>query len=265
MSNTRITLQSLRERKATGQRFSCLTVYDASCARLAAEAGIELLLVGDSVGMTVQGRDDTLGVTLSDMAYHLRCVRRGNHGSLLAADLPLGSYASAPQAVASATELARAGAEVVKLEGGRWLIDQVRLIVHCGIPVCAHLGLCPQSVHLYSGYKRQGNSPEQAAEIEADALALEEAGASLLVLECVPTALATQISRQLAIPVIGIGSGPHTDGQVLVLQDALGMTASPPPFARDFLRDAKGIGDAMTAYRAAVLAGEFPPADNNAS
>ena len=264
MSGARITLQTLRERKAAGQRFSCLTVYDASCAALAAAAGIEVLLVGDSLGMTVQGRDDTLGVTLADIAYHLRCARRGKQNSLLAADLPLGSYATPAQAAASATELARAGAEVVKLEGGRWLAEQLRLIVRCGIPVCAHLGLCPQSVHLYGGYRRQGTHPEQAAAIAADALALEEAGASLLVLECVPTALAGRISRQLSIPVIGIGAGPDTDGQVLVLQDALGMSEAPPPFARDFLRDADGVAEAMAAYRAAVLAGEFPPADDAA-
>ncbi len=262
MSTARITLQTLRERKADGQRFSCLTVYDASCAQLAATAGIELLLVGDSLGMTVHGRSDTLGVTLADIAYHLRCVRRGNRGSLLAADLPLGSYTTPALAAASAAELARAGAEVVKLEGGRWLAEQLRLIVRCGIPVCAHLGLCPQSVHLYGGYCRQGSDPKQAAEIEADALALEEAGASLLVLECVPAALAERISHQLSIPVIGIGAGSGTDGQVLVLQDMLGISEVAPPFSRDFLRDTGSVAAAMSAYRAAVLAGEFPPASD---
>ena len=253
-----ISIPQLRAKKAAGEKFAVLTAYDATFARVAAEAGIEALLVGDSLGMVVQGRDSTLPVTLEEMAYHTAIVSRGNAGALLIGDLPFGSYATVTQTLDSAATLMRAGAHAVKLEGGSWLSESIHKLTERGIPVCAHLGLTPQSVNAFGGYKVQGRQPEQARRILDDARAVEQAGAGLLVLECVPQALAGEITTALKIPVIGIGAGADTDAQVLVLHDMLGLNPRPPKFVRNFMQGADSVRNAIIAYRNAILDGSFP-------
>jgi 3-methyl-2-oxobutanoate hydroxymethyltransferase len=259
---SKITLNTLENRKQQQQRFAVITAYDASFARVCDEAGIEVLLVGDSLGMVLQGNDSTLPVTLDDMAYHTACVSKGNNNALIVGDLPFGSYATPEQTLHSAAALMRAGAHAVKLEGGIWLEDTIEALVTRGIPVCAHLGLTPQSVNIFGGYKVQGRSPEQAQQILNDAKALQDAGASLLVLECVPRTLAAEITKALHIPVIGIGAGKDTDAQVLVLHDMLGLSPRAPRFVRNFMLGANSIQQALQNYRQAVLSGEFPAAEH---
>jgi 3-methyl-2-oxobutanoate hydroxymethyltransferase len=256
MPNTTVT--QLLAKKAAGEKFAVLTAYDATFARAVSEAGIEVILVGDSLGMVLQGHDSTLPVTLADMSYHVAAVSRGNRGALLIGDLPFGTYSTVPQTLDSAAALMRAGAHMVKLEGGQWLLESVRLLTERGIPVCGHLGLTPQSVNAFGGFKVQGRQPDQARQILDDARALEAAGASLLVLECVPRALSAQITRALTIPVIGIGAGADTDAQVLVLPDMLGLTPRAPKFVRNFLQGASSVQEALVNYRNAVLTGQFP-------
>lgn len=253
-----ISITQLQAKKAAGERFAVVTAYDALFAKAAAEAGIEVILVGDSLGMAWQGQDSTLPVTVADMAYHIAAVKRGQNSSLIIGDLPFGSYMTAPQALESAARLMQAGAHVVKLEGGAWLLETIRQLTERGMPVCAHLGLTPQSVNLYGGYKIQGRIPEQAQRIVEDAKAVEAAGAVMLVLECVPQKLAREISSMLRIPVVGIGAGPGTDAQVLVLTDMLGLNAKPPRFVRNFMQGANSIQQALSAFRGAVMSGEFP-------
>lgn len=245
--------------KRAGERIACLTCYDASFARLLDEAGIEVQLVGDSLGMVLHGRETTLEVTLSDMIYHCSHVRRGAKRSLVIGDMPFMSYASPYQALRNAARLlSEGGAQVVKLEGGAWLAETVRLLSERGVPVCAHLGLLPQSIHRLGGYRVQGREPEAALSIREDARTLEEAGAVMLVLECVPRALAAEITASLAIPVIGIGAGGACDGQVLVLYDMLGVSGKSPKFSKDFLASHSSIQVAVEEYVRAVKAGEFP-------
>ena len=256
MSNFSVT--QLQAKKAAGEKFAVITAYDALFAKAAAAAGIEVILVGDSLGMAWQGQDSTLPVTIADMAYHIAAVKRGQTTSLIIGDLPFGSYMMPSQAMDSAARLMQAGAHVVKLEGGTWLLETIRLLTERGMPVCAHLGLTPQSVNLFGGYKIQGRQPEQAQRIIDDAKAVEAAGAVMLVLECVPQKLGHQIAEALRIPVIGIGAGPGTDAQVLVLTDMLGLNAKPPRFVRNFMQGADSIQQALAAYRNAVIAGDFP-------
>jgi 3-methyl-2-oxobutanoate hydroxymethyltransferase len=258
-----ISITQLHNKKLAGEKFAVLTAYDATFARLVAEAGIEVILIGDSLGMVLQGRDSTLPVTIADMTYHVGAVVRGNAGALVIADLPFASYATPTQTLDSAATLMRAGAQVVKLEGGRWLAESIRLLTEQGIPVCAHLGLTPQSVNIFGGYKVQGRQPDQAEQMLADAQALAAAGAVLLVLECVPQALAKRITDTLSIPVIGIGAGPSTDAQVLVLHDMLGLSARSPKFVRNFMVGAKSVQEALGNYRNAVLSGQFPAAEHS--
>ncbi len=259
MSDTTVTVRSLLEMKAAGRKISCLTCYDAGFARLLEAAGVEVLLVGDSLGMVVQGRESTLPVTVDDMIYHTRNVARVRQSALIAADMPFMSYRSPDQALESAGRLMKeGGAHMVKLEGGASQLETVRRLSMLGIPVCGHLGLLPQSVHKLGGYRVQGRDAAVALSIREDALALQEAGADLLVLECVPASLAAEITRQLTIPVIGIGAGPATDGQVLVLYDLLGMNAKPPRFVRNFLAQGASIQQALQAYVQAVRDGSFP-------
>lgn len=253
-----IRLHDLRKRSDKQPPFVCLTAYDASFARILSAQGVEALLVGDSLGMTIQGRDSTLPVTAEQMAYHTECVQRGNQGSLIIADMPFATYGDAAQAVRNAALLMRAGAHAVKLEGGAWLGDTVRRLRDCGIPVCGHLGLRPQSVHLLGGYRKQCTDREAVSELLQDAETLEEAGASLLVLECIPPDAAAQVTRRLAIPTIGIGCGRQVDGQVMVLQDILGLSEAPPSFARNFLQQGGDIAQAVRQYAEAVRALEFP-------
>jgi 3-methyl-2-oxobutanoate hydroxymethyltransferase len=257
-----ITISTLNDMKARGEKIAVLTSYDASFTRQAEEAGVEVLLVGDSLGMVVQGHDSTLSVTLDEMVYHTANVARASRRALLVADLPFMSHNDPQQALASAGELMkRGGAHMVKLEGGTPQLAIVRALTERGVPVCGHLGLLPQSVHRLGGYRVQGKDRDSATRILEDACALAEAGAQLLVLECVPALLAAEISRAVSIPVIGIGAGVDTDGQVLVLYDMLGITPGKRPrFSKDFLADAGSIPAALAAYVRAVKAGSFPDA-----
>jgi 3-methyl-2-oxobutanoate hydroxymethyltransferase len=255
-----VTVTTLRDMKQAGEKITCLTAYDYSVAALLDRAGVDMLMVGDSLGMTMQGHASTLPVTLADMVYHCACVARGAGRALVIGDLPFGSYQSGPaQAMDSAVRLMQAGAQVVKLEGGAPMVETVRFLTERGVPVCAHIGLTPQSVHQLGGYKVQGRDAPGAARLRADARALEEAGAGLVVLEAVPAALAREISASLKIPTIGIGAGAGTDGQVLVLQDMLGIYPRPSPkFSKNFMDGAGSIEAAVKAFVAAVKGGVFP-------
>ena len=255
-----ITLSTLKAMRQRGEKIAVLTGYDAGFARVMDEAGVDVILVGDSLGMVVQGQPSTLPVKLSEMSYHTRCVARGVKRAFIVADLPFATYQQSPgQAFASAAKLMAAGAHMVKLEGGEWLAETFHKMSQRGIPACAHLGLTPQSVNKFGGYKVQGRDADHAQQILNDAQTLEQAGADLLVLECVPNALATDITRALTIPVIGIGAGPNTDAQVLVLYDMLGLTPSrAPKFTKNFLRDSEDIPAALRAYVEDVKSGAFP-------
>ncbi len=253
-----VTLASLQDGKARGEKFACITAYDATFARLVCEAGAEVILVGDSLGMVLQGHDSTVPVRIDDMSYHTRCVARGNRGSLILADMPFMACATPARALDDATSLMQAGAHAVKVEGGAWLGETIRMLVERGIPVCAHLGLTPQSINLFGGFLVQGRAPGAARSILADAVAIQDAGASLLLLECVPRALAADISRRLRIPVIGIGAGAGTDAQVLVLHDLLGLGERRPRFVENFMAGADSIQAALESFVAAVKSGEYP-------
>lgn len=257
-----VTINTLNAHKKNGHRFACLTAYDACIAELECLSGIEVILVGDSLGMVLQGHDSTLPVTMDDMIYHTTCVRRGNAGAFLMADLPFMSYSSEPQTLENAAALMQVGAQIVKLEGGAWLAESTRLLAERGIPVCAHMGLTPQSINRLGGYRVQGRNPSEAEKMIEEALILEQAGASILLLECVPVALAMEITKSLSIPVIGIGAGPDTDGQIMVVHDLLGITPPAiklPKFVKNFLAEStSGIQGAMDAYVRAVKAKEFP-------
>ena len=258
------TVSHLRSWKQQRRKFASITAYDASFARLFEQAGIQVMLVGDSLGMTMQGHDSTLPVTVEDIVYHTRCVRRGAASCLLMADLPFMGYATPAQTYENAAALMRAGANMVKLEGGSWLADTVRGLTERAVPVCGHLGLTPQSVNIFGGYKIQGRDADSAERLVTDALALEQAGAQLLVLECVPVSLAQRVTEALAIPVIGIGAGNATDGQILVMQDALGITGQgTPKFVRDFLAQGGDIRSAVRLYIEEVEQGRFPAAEHS--
>jgi 3-methyl-2-oxobutanoate hydroxymethyltransferase len=255
-----VTLPRLREMRANGEPIAMLTCYDASFAGLLDSQGVDCILVGDSLGMVIQGRDDTLPVTVDDMAYHTRCVARGLSAAWLIADLPFGAYQASPeQAFANAVALMQAGAKMVKLEGGTWLAPTVAFLVERGIPVCAHLGLTPQSVHALGGYRVQGRSDEDAERLLADARALDAAGAAMLVLELVPSTLAERVTRAVGMPTIGIGAGNGTSGQVLVLHDMLDVyPGRKPRFVRNFMQGQPSIAAAIAAYVAAVRDRSFP-------
>jgi len=256
---SKITLSQLQKMKQEGQKIAVMTAYDATFAHLFDEAGIPALLIGDSLGMVVQGHSDTLPVTIDEMAYHTRCVRRGTSNAFVIADMSFMSYSDPQSACHNAAKLMAAGASMVKLEGGEWLCETVRQLQRNGVPVCGHLGLTPQSVHVFGGFRIQGRDEQQAEEIYHHALALQAAGIQMLVLECVPAALATRISKALRIPVIGIGAGNGTDGQVLVMQDAIGITSGyTPKFTKNFLAEADSIQGAIALYMQQVADGTFP-------
>jgi 3-methyl-2-oxobutanoate hydroxymethyltransferase len=255
-----VTLHRLRRMLAEGEKIVMLTAYDASFARLADEAGVDCLLVGDSLGMVVQGRTSTVPVTLDEVAYHLRCVAAGNRHAWLLGDLPFGTYEASPeQALRSSAVLLQAGAQMVKLEGG-WAVETVRFLVARGIPVCAHLGLTPQSANALGGYRVQGRDEAAAQLLERRAREFAEAGAAMLVLELVPAALAQRVQAQNPdLVVIGIGAGADVAGQVLVLHDMLGVTQGKlPRFVRNFMAEGGGIGDGLRRYVQAVKLGTFP-------
>jgi 3-methyl-2-oxobutanoate hydroxymethyltransferase len=254
-----ITLQRLRSMHAEGEPIAMLTAYDATFARVLDEAGVDCILVGDSLGMVLQGHASTVPVSLDDMAYHVHCVARGSSAAWVIGDLPFGSYQeSAEQALRSATALMQAGAHMVKLEGGGWTSETVRFLVERGIPVCAHLGLTPQSVHALGGWRVQGRDERAAAQLREHARALADAGAAMLVLELMPSALAASITKALPIPVIGIGAGPECSGQVLVLHDALGLNDRPARFVRDFMKGSDSIPQAIRHFVEAVKSRSFP-------
>jgi 3-methyl-2-oxobutanoate hydroxymethyltransferase len=260
-----LTLPRLQEMRARGERMAMLTCYDAAFAAVLDDCGVDLLLVGDSLGMVLQGHATTLPVTLDQMIYHVGCVARGNRTAWVVADAPWSSYQASPvQAYEAAARLLAAGAQMVKLEGGGWLAPTVEFLVERGIPVCGHLGLTPQSVHHLGGYRVQGRSEQAAERLIDDARALEKAGADLLVLELVPAVLAKTVTEALRIPTIGIGAGPDTSGQVLVLHDMLGLTPHRQlRFVRDFLAGQTSIAAAIRSYVAAVRDGSFPAAEHS--
>ncbi|WP_427978946.1 3-methyl-2-oxobutanoate hydroxymethyltransferase [Agarivorans sp.] len=256
---SRITVSQLQKFKQNNEKFSCITAYDASFAALFDELGMHMLLIGDSLGMVLQGHNDTLAVTIDDIAYHTRCVARGTTQAMIVADMPFMSYATPEQSYQNAAQLMQAGAQMVKLEGGEWLSSTIKGLVERGVPVCGHLGLTPQSVHLFGGYKVQGRNEQQAQQMIEHAKALEAAGIQLLVVECIPTQLAEQITEALSIPVIGIGAGNVTDGQILVMHDAFGISKGHiPKFSKNFLAETGDIRSAISLYLNQVASGEFP-------
>jgi len=245
---------------AAGEKIAMLTCYDAAFARALDAAGVDVLLVGDSLGNVLQGHPTTLSVSMDEMIYHTACVARGNRSAWIISDMPFGSYQESPeQALRNAVRLMQAGAQMVKLEGGGWTAPIVRFLVDRDIPVCAHLGFTPQSVHALGGYRVQGRDEQAARLLRQRALELASAGAACLVLEMVPAAVAGDLTRELPIPVVGIGAGVGCSGQVLVLHDMLGLShGSPPRFVRNFLEGSAGIEAAVRKYVSAVKNGEFP-------
>ncbi len=262
-----ITLTTLQSLKQKGEKITMLTCYDATFAHACNQAGVEVLLVGDSLGMVLQGHDSTLPVSNDEMAYHVACVKRGNQDALILADLPFMANATLEQTLNNSAQLMRAGAHMVKVEGAVWLAESIRLLTERGIPVCAHMGLTPQTVNVLGGYKVQGRNENQARQMRADAISLEQAGAAMLLLECVPSELAKEITHAVKIPVIGIGAGSDTDGQVLVLHDMLGLslTGRVPKFVKNFMTGQPDIQSALSAYVAEVKAVSFPGTEHGFS
>ena len=262
---TRMTIKALQKLRDDGVKIAVLTCYDASFAAMLDAAGLDSLLIGDSLGMVLQGHDTTLPVTLAHMAYHTQCVARGSKRSFLVADMPFGSYQESPQqAFRSAAELMAAGAQMVKLEGGAEFADTIRFLTRRGVPVCGHLGLTPQSVHQFGGYRVQGKGEDAEQKLIEDAVELEAAGAGLLVLEAIPAGLGERVTQRLHIPTIGIGAGPGCSGQVLVLHDMLDVfPGKKARFVRNFMKGASGIADAAERYVRAVRDGSFPAEEHS--
>ncbi|WP_139556438.1 3-methyl-2-oxobutanoate hydroxymethyltransferase [Methylotetracoccus oryzae] len=258
MSDPRVTLPGLLAMKARREKITCLTAYDATFAQAVDAAEIDMLLVGDSLGMVIQGSATTLSVTIDDVVYHTRCVASAVNRSFVLADLPFMSCPTPAEAAENAARLMRAGAHAVKIEGAGPQIQITRFLSERHVPVCGHLGLLPQAVHKLGGYRVQGRDAASAQQLLTDAEALVAAGATLLVLECIPAELAAEVTARVPVPTIGIGAGPACDGQVLVLHDMLGLTRKQPGFSRNFLDGASSIQDALVRYRDAVRAGTFP-------
>jgi len=264
MDEPPVNVSTLADMKANGEPIACLTAYDASFALLVDRAGTDLILVGDSLGMVIQGHDTTVPVTVEDIIYHTRTVARGLRRAFLVADMPFMSYTEPGMALDNAVRLMQeGGAMMVKLEGGD---DQVEIVAHLArhdIPVCAHLGLKPQSVHKIGGFKVQGRDPGKARKMLSSAKRLQDAGADIVLLECVPNEVGKSVTEVLDVPVIGIGAGPHVDGQILVLYDALGITLGPMPrFVRNFMTDADSIPQALSNYVQAVKDSSYPAAEH---
>jgi len=255
-----ITITTLNNMKQSGEKICMLTAYDATFAHVVSNAGVEVILVGDSLGMVIQGNLSTLPVTVDDMVYHTANVRRGNKGSLIVTDLPFLSYATTEQALNTSLKVMQAGAHLVKIEGGSNLVQTVTVLAQNGVPTCVHLGLTPQSVNVFGGYKVQGKQANQAEQMLSDAKDLAQAGAAMLLFECIPSELAKKISQEVQIPVIGIGAGLDVDGQVLVLHDMLGLSLSgkTAKFVRNFMNGANSIEDAIKSYVLAVKDQKFP-------
>lgn len=254
-----LTISKLQEMRVAGEKIAVLTAYDASFASLMNHAGIDVILIGDSLGNIIQGHSSTIPVTIEQMVYHTHCVAKGNESAFLIADMPFGTYASPAQAMENATLLMRAGAHMVKLEGGSWLSETVHYLVERSVPVCAHLGLLPQSVHTLGGFKVQGKTTQAAETLINDAKALQAAGAQLLVLEAIPSELGKKVTESIQIPTIGIGAGPDCSGQVLVMHDMLGaFPGRSPKFVKNFLEGHASIEAAFKQYISDVKAGKFP-------
>jgi 3-methyl-2-oxobutanoate hydroxymethyltransferase len=255
-----VNVATLDRMKAEGEKIACMTAYDASFATMVDDAGVDLVLVGDSLGMVIQGHDTTVPVTLNDIIYHCRAVSRGLYRPFLMADMPFMTYASKEQALENAVRLMQdGGAKMVKLEGGAGQVEIVEFLASHDIAVCAHLGLKPQSVHKAGGFRVQGREEAAAEQMQRDAQALEQAGADLVLLECIPAGLGTQITRSLHVPVIGIGAGPETDGQILVLYDVLDITAGrKPKFSKNFMEGNASPLEALKAFTQAVKSRAYP-------
>lgn len=255
-----VTVATLARMKRAGEKIACMTAYDYTFAAVTDRAGMDVILVGDSLGMTMQGRETTLPVTMEELIYHARCVAAARPTALLMVDMPFMSHATVDDALRNGARMMKEGsAEMVKLEGGREQVEAVRRLTGAGVPVCAHLGLQPQTVHKLGGYRVQGRDAADAEAMVDDARALAAAGADMILLECVPSAVAARVTAEVAVPVIGIGAGSDTDGQILVLQDVLGITPGQAPrFSRNFMTDADSIQDALAAYVTAVREGGFP-------
>ena len=256
----RVTMPKLAERARAGEKLAMLTCYDASFAALCDAAGVDMLLVGDSLGMVIQGRDTTLSVRLKETEYHTRCVARGSSRSLIIADLPFATFQESPkEAFRSAAQMLSAGAQMVKMEGGAPMVATTRFLVERGVPVCAHIGLTPQSVNTLGGFRVQGKSDAAADKLVSDAKALEEAGAAIVLLEAVPVAVARRITEAISVPTIGIGAGPDVSGQVLVLYDMLDIyPGRKARFVRNFMQGAPSVRAAIEAYVKAVKDKSFP-------
>ena len=254
-----ITITKLLAMHAEQEKITMLTAYDSTMSALLNRCGVEVILIGDSLGNVIQGHTSTTPVTVEQVAYHTECVARANTQAFVIADLPFASYGDPVQALDSAATLMRAGADMVKLEGGDWQVDIIRYLVERSVPVCAHLGLLPQSVHVLGGYKVQGKSKDAASHMLEQALACQEAGAQMVVLEAIPSSLGEKITGELNIPTIGIGAGPDCSGQVLVLQDLLGISPGrPPKFVKNFMEGHQSIESAIKAYVREVKSGKFP-------
>jgi len=258
-SRSAVTVPKLLAMREAGEKIAMLTCYDASFAALLDRAGVDSLLIGDSLGNVLQGQSTTLPVTLDEIAYHTACVARAKPSALIVSDMPFGTYGTPADAYTNAVKLMQAGAQMIKLEGGEWLADTVRFLVERSVPVCAHVGLTPQSVHAFGGFKVQGKTESGAAQLLRDSLAMQDAGAQLLVMEAMPTLLAAEVTKQLRIPTIGIGAGVDCSGQVLVLHDMLGIfPGKRPRFVKDFMQGQPSILAAVEAYVRAVKDGTFP-------
>jgi 3-methyl-2-oxobutanoate hydroxymethyltransferase len=254
-----VTIPTLNTLRAAGEKITMLTCYDASFASLMDRCGVEILLIGDSLGMVCNGHQSTLPVTVAEVAYHTAAVARGGKSAMIMADLPFGAYGTPETAYANAVQLMQAGAHVVKLEGGAWLADTVRFLTDRAVPVCAHLGLTPQSVHQLGGYKVQGKTTESADLLKADALKMQAAGAAMVLLEAIPAQLGKEVTDLLTVPTIGIGAGPDCSGQVLVMHDLLGVfPGRKARFVKNFMEGQTSIDAAVSAYVAAVKDGGFP-------
>ena len=258
-SRSAVTVPKLQAMRDAGEKIAMLTCYDASFAALLDRAGVDTMLIGDSLGNVLQGQSTTLPVKLEEIAYHTACVARVKPSALIVADLPFGTYGTPADAFANSVKLMQAGAQMVKLEGGEWLADTVRFLVERSIPVCAHVGLTPQSVHAFGGFKVQGKTEAAASQLLRDSRAVQDAGAQLIVIEAIPTLLAAEVTKQLRIPTIGIGAGVECSGQVLVLHDMLGIfPGKRPRFVKDFMQGQPSILAAVEAYVRAVKDSTFP-------
>src|SRR5688500_9102371 len=259
-SERRLTMNQLAERARAGEKLTMLTCYDASFAAISDAAGVDMLLIGDSLGMVIQGQDSTLAVTAEQTEYHVRCVARGSRKALVIADMPFGSFQESPQqAFRNAARVMAAGAQMVKLEGGATMVETTRFLVERGIPVCAHIGLTPQSVNTLGGYRVQGRTDEAAGQLVADAKALEAAGAGIVLMEAMPSAVARRVTESLTVPTIGIGAGPDVSGQVLVVYDMLDIyPGRKARFVKNFMEGAPSVKAAIEAYVKAVKGKTFP-------